>query len=69
MNSEVFLFADAAQTVSSKRNNLSWLFCLMLSLGQDITFDEITAKIQISDENNNPPVFTQTRFIGGKDAN
>lgn len=33
---------------------------------QDITFDEVTATIQISDENNNPPVFTQRDFIGGK---
>ena len=37
-------------------------------LGQDITFDEVTATIQISDENNNPPVFTRTHFIGGEDA-
>lgn len=40
----------------------------MLCLGQDITFDEVTATIQISDENNNPPVFTQTHFIGGEAA-
>ena len=41
---------------------------LSFSLGQDITFDEVTATIQISDENNNSPVFTQTHFIGGEDA-
>lgn len=35
-------------------------------LDQDITFDEITVTIQVQDENNNPPVFTQTDFVGGK---
>lgn len=44
------------------------LFYCCCFLGQDITFDEVTATIHISDENNNPPVFTQTYFIGGEDA-
>ena len=30
-----------------------------------VAFDEVSATIEIQDENNNPPAFIQSQFIGG----
>ena len=47
--------------------NVNVSFFSYFCLDQGDVFDKVTTTIEVQDENNNRPVFTQNIFIGGED--